>query len=125
VIRRYERYSETFFVVRRADGRPLAVPDWMTHPEASNVKLVSTARLPAKVLLGLCNAAVTIPALSVHNMREEDQDANGQKTTAPTLRGASPGTRRTTSAGSDSPASADLDANDASAGQGNQQGGGR
>ena len=56
----------------------------MTHPEASNVKLVSTARLPAKVLLELCNAAVTIPALSVHNMREEDQDANGQETTAPT-----------------------------------------
>jgi tetratricopeptide (TPR) repeat protein len=38
----------------------------MTHPEASNVKIVSTARLPAKVLLGLCKAAVTIPALSVH-----------------------------------------------------------
>ena len=97
----------------------------MTLPEASNVKLVSTARLPAKVLLRLCNAAVTISALSVHNMREVDQDANGQETTAPTLRGDSPGTRRTTSAGGDSPASADVDANDADAGQGNQQGGER
>jgi len=125
VIRRYERYSETFYVVRRADGRPLAVPDWMTHPEASNVKLVSTARLPAKVLLELCNAAVTIPTSSMHNVREEDQDVNGQEATAPTLRGAFTGTRRTTSAGGDSPASADLDANDAGAGQGNQQGGGR
>jgi hypothetical protein len=125
VIRLYERYSETFYVVRRVDGRPLAVPDWMTNPEAANIKFVSTARLPGKVLLGLCNAAVTIPASAVHNMREEDQDANGQATTAPTLRGASPCTRRTTSAGGYSPASADLDANDASAGQRNPQGGRR
>jgi hypothetical protein len=30
------------------------------------------------VLLELCNAAVTIPSSAVHNVREEDQDANGQ-----------------------------------------------
>jgi len=126
VIRRYERYSETFYVVRRTDGRPLAVPEWMTHPESADVKLVSTARLPGKVLLGLCSAAVTISSSAVQNKREEDQDANDQDTTTtPTLRGASPGTRRTTSAGGDSQASADIDANDAGAGQGNQQGGGR
>ena len=82
MIRRYERYSETFYVVRRADGRPLAVPDWMTHPEAANVTFVSTARLPSKVLLRLCNAAVTIPTSAVHNVREENEDANGPDTTA-------------------------------------------
>ena len=123
VIQRYERYSETFYVVRRVDGRPLAVPDWMTDPEAADIKFASTARLPGKVLLKLCNAAVTIPASAVHNMREEDQDANRQATTAPTLRGAFPCTRRATSAGGDGPASADLDANDAGSGQRNPQGG--
>ena len=97
----------------------------MTHSETANVKLVSTARLPATVLLGLCNAAVTIPTTSVHNMREEDQEANGQDTTAPTLRGTSPRTRRTASAGGDSPASTDPDADDAVADQGNPQGSGR
>jgi hypothetical protein len=124
VIRRYERYSETFYVLRRTDGRPLAVPEWMTHPESANVKLVSTVRLPGKVLLELCNAAVTISSSAVQNKREEDQDANDQATTTtPTLRGASPGTRRTTSAGGDIPASADIDANDAGTGQKNEQGG--
>ena len=126
VIRRYERYSETFYVVRRADGQPLAVPDWMTHPDAANAKLVSTARLPGKVLLELCNAAVTIPTSVLHNEREENQDANGQdKTTTPTLRGTSPRTRRTAPAGGNSPASTDLDAVDAGAGQRNSQGGKR
>ena len=126
MIRRYERYSETFYVVRLANGRPLAVPDWMTHPEAANVKLVSTARLPGKALLELCNAAVTIPTSAVHNEREENQDANGQdKTTAPTLRGASPRGRRATPAGGNRAASPDIEAVDAGAGQRNPQGGRR
>src|SRR5487761_1279741 len=126
VIRRYERYSETFYVVRRADGRPLAVPGWMTNPEAANVTFVSTARLPVKVLLRLCNAAVTIPTSAVHNVHEENQDANGQnKTATPSFRGTSSRSRRTTSAGGNRPASPYIDAVDASAGQGNSQGGRR
>ena len=126
VIRRYERYSETFYVVRRADGRPLAVPDWMTHPEVANVKFVSTVRLPGKVLLGLCNAAVTIPSSAVHNMHEENQDANGQdETTTPTFRGTSSRSRRTTPAGGNRPASPDIEAVDAGASQRNLQRGRR
>ena len=126
MVRRYERFSEEFYVVRRADGRPLAVPDWMTHPKAANVMFVSTARLPGKVLLELCNAAVTIPASAVHNVREENQDANGKdNTTTPPLRGASPRTRRTTPAGDNRPASTDSDAVDAGAGQRIPQGGRR
>jgi hypothetical protein len=126
VIRQYERYSETFYVVRRTDGRPLAVPEWMTHPESANAKLVSTARLPGKVLLELCNAAVTISSSAMQNKREEDQDANGQDTTTtPTLRGTSPRTRRRASAGGNSPASTDLDAVDAGADQRKTQGGRR
>jgi len=126
VIRRYERYSETFYVVRLADGRPLAVPAWMTHPEAASVMLVATARLPGKVLLKLCNAAVTIHTSTVHNVREENQDANGQdKTTTPTLRGTSPRSRRTTPGGGNRPASPDIEALDAGAGQRNLQGGRR
>ena len=113
-------------MVRRADGRPLAVPEWMTNPEAANVKFVSTARLPGKVLSGLCNAAVTIPTSAVHNVREENQDANGQdKTATPTLRGTSPRSRRTTSAGGNRPASPDIEAVDAGAGHRNPQGGRR
>ena len=126
VIRRYERYSETFYVVRRVDDRPLAVPEWMTSPEAANVKLVLTARLPGKVLLELCHAAVTIPASAVHNEREEDQDANGEDTTTtPTLRGTSPRTWRAAPAGGYGPTSPGIDAVDAGAGQRNPQGGRR
>jgi hypothetical protein len=126
VIRRYERYSETSYVVRRVDGRPLAVPEWMTHPESANLKLVLTACLPGKVLQELCNASVTISSSAVQNKREEDQDANAQDTTTtPTLRGTSPRTRRTALAGGNSPASTDLDAVDAGAGQRNSQGGKR
>jgi len=126
VIRRYERYSETFYVVRRVDDRPLAVPEWMTHPESANVKLVLTARLPGKVLLELCHAAVTIPSSAVQNRREEDQDANGEDTTTtPTLRGTSPRTRSTTPAGGNRPASPDIEAVDAGAGKRKPQGGRR
>ena len=52
-----------YYVVRLADGRPLAVPVWMTHPEAAHATIVSrTARLPARVLLEL---RAREPALSV------------------------------------------------------------
>jgi hypothetical protein len=53
VIRLYELDDGPYYVVRRADGRPLAVPVWMTRPEAGNAKVVSVARLPLRLLIEL------------------------------------------------------------------------
>ena len=126
VIRLYERLGEAFYVVRRADGHPLAIPEWMTRPEAANAKLVSTARLPVKVLLGLCHAAVTSSSSFVHNEHQEDQDATAQdKTTTTTLRRTSPRSRRTTPAGSEGATTPDTCSVDASADQENPRGGRR
>ncbi len=49
----YDLHDEVYYVVRRADGRALAVPAWMTHPEAAYAKCVSAAaaHLPVRVLL--------------------------------------------------------------------------
>jgi len=62
-------------VVRQTDGSPLAVPGWMTDPEAAYINTVSTARLPLCVLLELRRVAVTYLSSSAHNMHEEDHDA--------------------------------------------------
>lgn len=35
VIRLHELHDESYYVVRREDGRPLAVPVWMAHPESA------------------------------------------------------------------------------------------
>ena len=51
MVRLYELQDEAYYVVRRADGRPLAVPVWMTRPEAAHAKMVSAARRPVRVLL--------------------------------------------------------------------------
>ena len=51
VIRQYNFHDEFHYLVRLADGRPLAVPAWMTRPEAANTRIVSTACLPVRVLL--------------------------------------------------------------------------
>jgi hypothetical protein len=75
VVRLYELHDEAYYVVRRADGRPLAVPVWMTRPEAAYAKAVSTARLPVRVLLELRSVVVTCLSLSLHNVPEEDHDA--------------------------------------------------
>jgi hypothetical protein len=126
VIRLYERVGEAFYVVRRADSRPLAIPEWMTRPDAANVRLVSMACLPVKVLLGLRNAAVTNCSSFVHNEHQEDQDAAAQdKTTTTTLRRTSPRSRRTTPAGSEGATTPDTCSVDASAGQDNPHGGQR
>src|ERR1700756_368385 len=88
VVRLYELHDESYYVVRRADGRPLAVPVWMTHPEAAHATIVSrTAHLPLRVLLELRRISVTARSSSVHNVREEDHDAapTGQ-TPTPTFR---------------------------------------
>ncbi|MBZ5726598.1 MAG: DUF5372 family protein, partial [Acidobacteriia bacterium] len=46
VVRVYDSHDEVYYVLRRADGTPVAVPAWMTRPEAAHAKIVSTARLP-------------------------------------------------------------------------------
>ncbi|NJN05413.1 MAG: hypothetical protein HC814_02045 [Rhodobacteraceae bacterium] len=77
MVRVYSCHDETHYVVRRADGRPLAVPAWMTRPEAANACVVSTAHLPVDVLLELRRAVVTHVTSSVHNVHHDDH------TTAP------------------------------------------
>ena len=49
----YDSHDEVYYVLRRPDGKPLAVPAWMTRPEAAHAKIVSIARLPVRVLLEL------------------------------------------------------------------------
>lgn len=108
------------------DGRPLAIPEWMTRPDAANAKLVSTARLPVKVLLGLCRAAVTNCSSLVHNEHQEDQDGTDQdKATATTLPRTSPRSRGAAPAGSEGATPPDTCSVDASAGQNNPHGGRR
>ena len=41
MIRQYDFHDEVHYVVRLADGRPLAVPAWMTRPEAAGTRIVS------------------------------------------------------------------------------------
>ena len=62
-------------MVRQTDGSPLAVPGWMTDPEAAYVNTVSIARLPLCVLLELRRVTVTYLSSSAHNVHEEDHDA--------------------------------------------------
>ena len=126
MIRRYEYHDVAYYVVRRADGRPLAVPDWMTRPEAANVKIVSTARLPVSVLLELRRVTVTGPSSCVHNGHEEEHDAAAQdKTPTPTFRRTSPRSRSSTTCGCAGAAPPDAGAVDAVADQDNPQGGRR
>jgi hypothetical protein len=75
VVRLYELHDEAYYVVRRADGRALAVPRWMTCSEAAYAKMVSAARLPVGVLLELRRVTVTCLCSGVHDVPEEDHDA--------------------------------------------------
>jgi hypothetical protein len=75
VVRLYEFHDEFHYVVRQTDGSPLAVPGWMTDPEAAYVNVVSRARLPLGVLRELRRVAVTQRSSGVHNVHEEDHDA--------------------------------------------------
>ena len=75
MVRLYEFHDEVHYVVRQTDGSPLAVPGWMTDPEAAYVNVVSRARLPLCVLRELQRVAVTQRSSTVHNVHEEDHDA--------------------------------------------------
>ena len=128
VVRLYELPDESCYVVRRTDGRPLAVPVWMTHPEAAHATIVSrTAHLPLRVLLELRRISVTSLSSSVHNVREEDHDAaapTGQTTTTTFRRRSSrrsgPGTTSRECARAATPSAGAVDAGD---GQENSRGG--
>jgi len=101
VVRLYEFHDEVHYVVRQSDGSPLAVPGWMTYPEAAYVNIVSTARLPLGVLLELRRMAVTHQSSSVHNVHEGDYDAAvPSKIPTTTFREAARRSRRRISTGS-------------------------
>ena len=86
--------------MRQTEGSPLAVPGWMTDPEAAYVNTVSTARLPLSVLLELRRMAVTSLSSSVHNVDEEDHDAAvPSKLPTTTFRGTARRSRRAISTG--------------------------
>src|SRR6266446_4686076 len=126
VVRLYELHDEAYYVVRRPDGRPLAVPVWMTRPESAYAKIVSTARLPVRLLLELRRAAVTCLSLRVHNVPEEDHDAAvPSKTPTTDVRRSSRGSRCTTPIRRASRATPGAGAVDAGAGQDDSQGGRR
>ena len=71
----YDLQDEVYYVVRQADGRPLAVPAWMTRPEAAHAKIASVARLPVRVLLELRRVTVAYLSARAHNVHEENHDA--------------------------------------------------
>jgi hypothetical protein len=71
----YDSHDEVYYILRRADGTPLAVPAWMTRPEAAHAKIVSAARLPVRVLLELRRVIATCRSSSAHNVHEEDHNA--------------------------------------------------
>jgi len=100
VIRAYTSQDEAHFVIRLPDGKPLAVPVWMTRPEAEDAAIVSMAHLPAVVLFELRRAGLALQPSLVHNVRKENHNATVPNT-PPTrsLRGTSGGSRRATAAG--------------------------
>jgi hypothetical protein len=68
VIRRYDFLDEVHYVVRRADGRPLAVAAWMTQPESAGTRIVSTGRLPIRTMLEMLRFAEASLSSGVHNV---------------------------------------------------------
>jgi hypothetical protein len=120
----YESVDEIYYVVRRADGMPLAVPAWMTRPEAAYAKIVSVARLPIRVLLELRHVTMTCLSSGAHNVHEEDHDAaDPSKMPTTTLRGTARRSRDTASTGRATAATPGAGAVDAGTGQDDPQGG--
>jgi hypothetical protein len=126
VVRLYAVHDESHYVVRRTGGLPLAVPGWMTDPEAAYVHTVSVARLPLCVLLELRRMAVTYLSSSVHNVQEEDHVAAvPSKIPTTTFRGAARRTRGTISTGGARPAAPGAGAVAAGSGEEDARGGRR
>ena len=79
------------------DGRPLAVPAWMTRLEAGAASLVSVVRLPVDALFELRRAVVACLPSSVHNVHHEDHISSPTPNQIPTttaVRGTAPSPRR-------------------------------
>ena len=93
-------------------------------PEAAYAKIVSTARLPVRVLLELRRVTVTCLSSRVHNVPEEDHDAQS-KTPTTDVRRSSRRPRRTTPIGRARAATPSAGTVDASAGQNDSKGGRR
>ena len=126
MVRVYDVHDEVYYVVRRADGSPLAVPAWMTRPEAAHATIVSIARLPVGVLLELHRVTTTCLSSSVHNVHEEDRDAAApSKMSTTTLRGTTHGSRHTTPTGCATTATPGTGSVDAGAGEDDLRGGRR
>jgi hypothetical protein len=71
----YDSHDEVYYVLRQADGKPLAAPAWMTRPEAAYAGIVPAARVPVRVQFELQRVTATCLSSSVHNVHEEDHDA--------------------------------------------------
>jgi hypothetical protein len=124
VVRLYDFDQEAYYVVRRPDGTPVAVPAWMTHPEAAYAKIISAARLPVRVLLELHHMTAICFSTRVDNMHEENQDAPTQsKTPTPTLRRTADGSCGAIPAERARPVTPSASAVDAVAGQDDPEGG--
>ena len=74
--------------MRRTDGTAVAVPVWMTRPEAAYTRIVSAARLSVRAMFELQRVTTIGLSARAHNVHEENQDApTTGKTPAKTLRG--------------------------------------
>jgi hypothetical protein len=114
VVRRYEVYAETDYVVRQPDGRPLAVPEWMTRPEAAEAKVVAAARLPIAALLALRRETLTSLSFCEQIVQEENPDVPTKDLTpAAAVRRGSPRPRRRLSASGEGTTAPGVDAFDA------------
>jgi hypothetical protein len=75
VVRRCELYGDAYYILRRPDGRPLAVLG-MTRPEMAKTTIVSTARLPTVVLIALRREVVTSLSCCEQIVQEENRDVS-------------------------------------------------
>ena len=126
MIRAYTSQEEAHYVVRLLDGKPLAVPVWMTRPEAADAAIAAAAHLPVSVLFELRRTAVALQPSLVHNVRKENHKATGPSTPATrTLRGASGGSLRAAAAGVAGATTVGSGAMDTEFGQPDPQGGQR
>ena len=107
-------------------ARPVAVPAWMTRPEAAYAKIIPAARLPVRVLLELHRITAICFSARVDNVHEENQDARTQsKTPTPTLRGTAVSSRSAIPAKRTRPVTPSARAVDAGVGQDDPEGGAR
>lgn len=113
------------YIVRRADRRPLAVPEWMTRPEAAEAQIATTPRLPVSVLMALRSDTMTGLASCEQIVQEENPDDSAKGQTAATFRRNSPHSRRRSPAGSAGATPPRADAVVAHSGSRDAQGDGR